>query len=67
MDIMIIQDAEEISVLRQALKGVVIVSGMTVAEIEAMNRLRIRAGLPALPDIDSHFIQKYCNCFRGCE
>lgn len=63
----IIQDEEELSVLKQALKDVVIVSGMTVAEIEALNRLRVRAGLTELPGIDSEFIQKYCNCFRGCE
>lgn len=62
-----IHDDEEISLLRMVLRNAVFVSSMSIKEIEALNRLRLKVGLPVIPGVDDLYIQKYCNCFRGCE
>lgn len=63
----IIQDSEELIILRRMLEAPVIVGSLTVAEMQAVCRLREKVGLPDKPEIDDHFIERYGNCFRGCQ
>lgn len=63
----VIQDLEEAVILRRMLEAPLIIGSLTVAEMQAVYRLREKVGLPSMPEIDDYFVRRYTNCFRGCE
>lgn len=63
----IVLDEEAYHLLRRMLSAPVIVSSLTVAELQSLCNLRTQVGLPEMPEIDDHFIKRYTNCFMGCE
>jgi hypothetical protein len=63
----IVLDDVEFDLLQELFQEKIDNRFFSVSEWQTLNRIYEKFGIPPAADINTDFIAKYTNCFRGCE